>query len=157
MSILRNALIALLFLAGAGAQALAMGPDRISRYRVDQLMASDEQYRQTWHSVVQNESQLPNWVMSLSGTSMPMHSVDEVSGKYLVGELCEAYDCTNHRLYVAFTWDKRKAYALYVKVPEGLPPDQAPSRHASLRWLGEPNEAVKSILDEELKSDPNWF
>ncbi len=68
-----------------------------------------------------------------------------------MGELCEAYDCTNHRLYVAFTWDKRKAYALYVKVPERLPPGQAPS------WLGEPSEAVKSILDEELKSDPNWF
>lgn len=157
MGVIRNLLIGLLLLAGVGPQALALGPDKISRYRVDQLMASDQQYRQTWHAMVQNENRLPDWVMNLSGTSMPMHSVDKPSGKYLVGELCEAYDCTQHRLYVAFTWDKQKAYALYVKVPEGLPPDQAPSRHARLRWLGEPDDTVKGILDEELKSDPSWF
>ncbi len=81
MGFIRNLLIALLFLAGAGAQALALGPDRIARYRVDQLVASDGQYGQTWHSVVQNERELPNWVMSLTGTSMPMHSVDKVNGK----------------------------------------------------------------------------
>ncbi|WP_370600377.1 inhibitor of vertebrate lysozyme family protein [Pseudomonas nitroreducens] len=157
MDFIHKLLIGLLLLAGVGAQALALGPDRITGQRVDQLMASDQQYRQTWHSVVRNEDQLPGWVTNLTGTSMPMHSVDQPGGKYLVGELCEAYDCTRHRLYVAFTWDKQKAYALYVTVPEGLPPDQAPSRHARLRWLGEPDDAVKSILDEELKSDPSWF
>ncbi|MFV3305206.1 Ivy family c-type lysozyme inhibitor [Pseudomonas sp. NY15181] len=78
-------------------------------------------------------------------------------GKYLVGELCEACDCTAQRLYVVFTWDKQKAYALYVKLPEGLPPEQAPSRHARLRRLGEPDDAVKGVLDEELRSDPSGF
>ncbi|AGI26911.1 hypothetical protein H681_25220 [Pseudomonas sp. ATCC 13867] len=157
MDFIRNLLIGVLLLGGIGTQVLAAGPDTIARYRVDQLMAADQRYRQAWYSLVKDAPPLPDWVMHLTGTSMPMHSVDELSGKYLVGELCEAYDCSKHRLYVAFTWDKQKAYALYVTVPEGLPPDQASSRHASLRWLGEPNDTMKGILDEELKSDPNWF
>jgi hypothetical protein len=44
-----------------------------------------------------------------------------------------------------------------VQLPDGLPTDKAPSQHASLRWLGEPDEATQKLLLEQLKSDPNWY
>ena len=58
---------------------------------------------------------------------------------------------------MAFSWDKEDAYALYVQLPDGLPADKAASQHASLRWLGEPDEATQKLLLEQLKSDPNWY
>lgn len=153
----RNLLICFLLLTGAGVQALAAEADKDAEYRLNELLSTDAQYRQTWESLVKDESRLPDWVMNLSGTAAPMQAVDEQGDKYLVGELCEPHNCGAHRLYVAFTWDKEKAYALYVKVPEGLPADKSPSKHASFRWLGEPDDEVKRILDDQLKSDPNWF
>lgn len=156
MSFTRSLLLSLL-LAGAGANALAVEADKDAQYRLNELIATDEQYRETWQSVVKDESRLPDWVMNLSGTASPMQAVDEQGDKYLVGQLCEQHNCAAERLYVAFTWDKDKAYALYVKVPENLPADKSPSKHASFRWLGEPDDSVKRILDDQLKSDPNWY
>ncbi|QRY80518.1 inhibitor of vertebrate lysozyme family protein [Pseudomonas sp. PDNC002] len=156
MSVTRNLLLSL-FLLGAGAQALAAEADKDAQYRLNELVASDPQYRETWQSVIKDESRLPDWVMNLSGTATPMQAVDEQGDKFLVGGLCEPSNCSAHRLYVAFTWDKDKAYALYVKVPENLPADKSPSKHASFRWLGEPDDDVKRILDDQLKSDPNWY
>jgi hypothetical protein len=77
--------------------------------------------------------------------------------KSLVGQLCQAQNCPNQRLCVAFSWNKEDAWALYVRVPDGMPSDKSPSRHASYRWLGEPDEEVRRILDEQLKADPNWY
>lgn len=156
MSFTRNLLMSFVLL-GAGVHALAAEADKDAQYRLNELVASDPQYRETWQSVIKDESRLPDWVMNLSGTATPMQAVDEQGDKYLVGELCEPHNCSAHRLYVAFTWDKDKAYALYVKVPENLPADKSPSKHASFRWLGEPDESVKRILDDQLKSDPNWY
>lgn len=156
MSFTRNLLLSFVLL-GAGVHALAAEADKDAQYRLNELVASDPQYRETWQSVIKDESRLPDWVMNLSGTATPMQAVDEQGDKYLVGELCEPHNCSAHRLYVAFTWDKDKAYALYVKVPENLPADKSPSKHASFRWLGEPDESVKRILDDQLKSDPNWY
>ncbi|BAN45819.1 hypothetical protein PCA10_00870 [Metapseudomonas resinovorans NBRC 106553] len=95
--------------------------------------------------------------MNLSGTAPPMKAVDDEDDKFLVGELCQAGNCSNQRLYVAFSWNKDDAWALYVQVPDGLPSDKAPSRHASYRWLGEPDQSVRRMLDEQLKADPNWY
>ena len=85
-----------------------------------------------------------------------MHAVDDQGDKYLVGGLCEVR-LQGQRLLVAFDWDKSHAYGLYVQVPEGLPQDKSPSKHASFRWLGKPEPAVQKILDEQLKADPNWY
>ncbi|MBB4861780.1 hypothetical protein HNP46_000617 [Pseudomonas nitritireducens] len=156
MGVTRNLLLSFVLL-GAGVHALAAEADKDAQYRLNELIASDEQYRDTWQSVIKDESRLPDWVMNLSGTATPMQAVDEQGDKYLVGELCEPHNCSAHRLYVAFTWDKDKAYALYVQVPENLPADKSPSKHASFRWLGEPDDSVKRILDDQLKSDPNWY
>ncbi|WP_165673597.1 inhibitor of vertebrate lysozyme family protein [Metapseudomonas otitidis] len=148
-------LCAALLLGLAGSTALAADTD--AEYRLNELLGTDPQYRETWQDLVEDESRLPEWVMNLSGTATPMQAVNEDGDKYLVGQLCDSADCAHQKLLVAFSWDKEDAYALLVQVPPGLPADKSPSRHASLRWLGEPDEAQKAILDAELRRDPNGY
>jgi hypothetical protein len=147
-------LLAALLLGGSAA-ALAANTD--GQFRLNELLTSDPAYQQSWQQLVQEESRLPEWVINLNGVAPPMQALDDDGDKYLVGQLCEAHNCFNQRLYVAFSWDKDDAYALYVQLPDGLPTDRAPSQHASLRWLGEPDEATQQLLQEQLKSDPNWY
>ncbi|MNH11012.1 Inhibitor of vertebrate lysozyme precursor [compost metagenome] len=98
-------------------------------------------------------------MVNLTGSAQQqMSAVTEDGDKYLVGPLCEGPDnCTYKRLIVAFSWDKDDAYGMLVEVPEGLPNDKSPTRHAQYRWLGEPDDGMKAMLQEQLKRDPNWY
>lgn len=147
-------LLAGLILAGSTA---AYAADTDAQFRLNELLSSDVAYQEAWQELVEDESRLPDWVMNLSGVASPMLGLEDDGDKYLVGELCSAQNCFDQRLYVAFTWDKDNAYALYVQLPAGLPADRAPSQHATLRWLGEPGDAVKQLLLEQLQKDPNWY
>ncbi|MBH3406055.1 inhibitor of vertebrate lysozyme family protein [Pseudomonas glycinae] len=141
-----------------GGSALAMAAND-GQTRVNELLSSDPQYRETWEGVVKKEERLPEWVMNLSGTpDQQMNAVTEDGDKYLVGPLCESADkCMNHRLIVAFSFDKKDAYAMLVDVPEGLPADKSPTRHATYRFLGKPDQGMQDLLMETLKKDPNWY
>ncbi|WAC46016.1 inhibitor of vertebrate lysozyme family protein [Pseudomonas sp. SL4(2022)] len=147
-------LLAALLLGGSVA---ALAADTDGQFRLNELLASDSAYQETWQELVQGESRLPDWVMNLSGIASPMQGLDDDGDQYLVGQLCEANNCFNQRLYVAFSWDKDDAYALYVQLPDGLPTDKAPSQHATLRWLGDPDDAIQQLLQEQLNNDPNWY
>ncbi|MBA1203937.1 hypothetical protein G7009_19635 [Pseudomonas capeferrum] len=152
-------------LYSAVAAALLMGSSMVAmaandgQVRANELLGSDPEYRETWQQVVKKEERLPEWVLNLSGSSpQQMSAVTEDGDRYLVGPLCESEGkCINKRLIVAFKWDKDDAYAMLVEVPEGLPKDKAPTRHADYRWLGEPDEGMKALLLEQLKRDPNWY
>jgi len=147
--------LALALLAGASTLASAAND---GQSRVNELLSSDPEYRQTWSSVVKKEERLPDWVINLSGTSDQMNAVTEDGDKYLVGPLCETQDtCINKRLIVAFSMDKAHAYAMLVEVPAGLPADKSPTRHADYRFLGDPDEGMQGLLKEQLKKDPNWY
>ena len=149
-----KAIAAALLLGGSG---LAMAAND-GQSRANELLSADPQYRETWQGVVKKEERLPEWVMNLSGTAEQMNAVEEDGDKYLVGPLCEAQDkCTYKRLIVAFSWDKDDAYGMLVEVPEGLPKDKSPTRHAQYRWLGKPDDGMKTMLQEQLKRDPNWY
>ncbi|ANC01060.1 MULTISPECIES: inhibitor of vertebrate lysozyme family protein [Pseudomonas] len=150
-----NALVTAL-LVGGGSAAMAANDGQV---RANQLLGSDPEYRQTWQKTIKNEERLPEWVINLSGSSaQQMSAVTEDGDKYLVGPLCESDDnCTYKRLIVAFSWDKDEAYGMLVEVPEGLPSDKSPTRHADYRWLGEPDDGMKKLLQEQLKRDPNWY
>jgi len=155
MSVLLKTLAAALLLGGS-AMATAANDGQT---RVNELLSSDPQYRETWEGVVKKEERLPEWVMNLSGTpDQQMNAVTEDGDKYLVGPLCESADkCMNHRLIVAFSFDKKDAYAMLVDVPEGLPADKSPTRHATYRFLGKPDQGMQDLLMETLKKDPNWY
>lgn len=150
-----NALVTAL-LVGGGSAAMAANDGQV---RANQLLGSDPEYRQTWQKTIKKEERLPEWVINLSGSSaQQMSAVTEDGDKYLVGPLCESDDkCTYKRLIVAFSWDKDEAYGMLVEVPEGLPSDKSPTRHADYRWLGKPDEGMQKLLQEQLKRDPNWY
>ncbi|WP_240923027.1 Ivy family c-type lysozyme inhibitor, partial [Metapseudomonas otitidis] len=78
-------LCAALLLGLAGSTALAADTD--AEYRLNELLGTDPQYRETWQNLVEDESRLPEWVMNLSGTATPMQAVNEDGDKYLVGQL----------------------------------------------------------------------
>jgi len=147
--------LTLALLTSASAMAMAANDGQA---RVNELLNSDPEYRQTWSSVVKKEERLPDWVINLSGTSDQMNAVTEDGDKYLVGPLCETQNtCINKRLIVAFSLDKEHAYAMLVEVPAGLPADKSPTRHADYRFLGKPDEGMQGLLKEQLKKDPNWY
>jgi hypothetical protein len=86
-----------------------------------------------------------------------MNAVTEDGDKYLVGPLCESADkCLNHRLIVAFSFDKKDAYAMLVEVPEGLPADKSP-RDMPLPLPRQTGQGMQNLLMETLKKDPNWY
>lgn len=145
----------LALLTSASAMAMAANDGQA---RVNELLSSDPEYRQTWSSVVKKEERLPDWVINLSGASDQMNAVTEGGDKYLVGPLCETQDtCTHNRLIVAFSLDKSHAYAMLVEVPAGLPADKSPTRHAGYRFIGKPDEGMQGLLKEQLEKDPNWY
>jgi hypothetical protein len=139
-----------------GCSVAASAADTDAQLSLDEIL-EEEQYRESWQETIEDESRLPQWVINLSGTTEPMQALEDDGDNYLVGHLCEPQSCFIERLYVAFSWDKDNAYALYVQLPAGLPADKAPSKHATLRWLGDPNDAQKKLLQEQLKKDPNWY
>jgi len=145
-------------LLGSGATAMAANDGQV---RASDLLSSDPHYRETWQGVVKNEVNVPDWVMNLSGDAEQQMSAVEEEGskdKYLVGPLCENQQvCKSHRLIVAFSWNKKQAYGMLVDVPEGLPADKSPTRHATYRWLGKPDQGMQALLMGELKKDPNWY
>lgn len=154
MSVLFKTLAAALLLGGS---AMAMAAND-GQTRANELLNSDPQYRETWTKVVKKEERLPEWVMNLTGDAEQMNAVQEDGDKYLVGPLCEAQKtCLNKRLIVAFSFDKKDAYAMLVEVPAGLPADKSPTRHADYRFLGKPNQGMQGLLMEQLKKDPNWY
>ncbi|AWM89527.1 hypothetical protein DJ564_01275 [Pseudomonas sp. 31-12] len=154
MSVWVKTLAAALLLGGS---AMAMAAND-GQTRVSELLNSNPQYRETWTKVVKKEERLPEWVMNLSGASEQMNAVEEDGDKYLVGPLCETQTtCLNKRLIVAFSFDKKDAYAMLVEVPAGLPADKSPTRHADYRFLGKPDQGMQDLLMEQLKKDPKWY
>lgn len=148
-----DSLLAALLLGGSAA-AVAAGTDADTY--LNDLLERDPAYRQVWTEMVSQEAGLPNWVLSLSGVSMPVASQRAGDETYEVAMLCKQHDCFNNRLYVAFSADKKQVDALYVSVPEGLADSEAPSSRARQRWLGGPGFEVRKLLEDQLSSDPNW-
>jgi len=153
-----NRFISGLVLAVAVATAIPAMADNDGQERAGNLIATDTEYREAWQDAVGKQERLPDWVLNLSGASSAMKAVTEGGDKYLVGQVCEkADDCLHDRVIVAFSWNKSKAYVLWVSVPAGLPQDKSPSRHASYKWMGNPDEGMQALLTEQLKSDPQWY
>ena len=149
--------LATALLLASGSMVMAAAND--GQLRANQMLSADPEYRETWQELVKKEERLPDWVINLSGSSeQQMSAVEEDGDKYLVGPVCETQqNCLHKRLIVAFSWDKDEAYGMLVEVPEGLPADKSPTRHAQYRWLGKPDAGMQALLREQLKRDPNWY
>lgn len=120
-------------------------------------LLANEDFRRSWQRLMQAEERLPEWVINLDGQSFPVRALEADGKRYLFGKLCEPERCSGERLLVLVDWDKDRAHALYVRLPAALPSDRAPSGHATLRWLGEPDEQLQQLLQEQLALEPDWF
>lgn len=148
-------LLAAALLMGGSAATLAANDGQV---RVNELLSSSSDYRQAWTQAVQKEERLPEWVMNLSGVAEPMTATTQDGDPYRVGVLCEtAESCRSQRLIVAGSLDGKDIYALLVTVPAGLPNDKSPKSHATQRYLGNPDKGMKTLLEEQLLKDPNWY
>lgn len=149
-------LLAAALLLGGSAATLAANDGQV---RVNELLLSrSPDYRQAWTQVVKKEERLPEWVINLSGASDSMTATTEDGDPYRVGVLCEtAESCRSQRLIVAGSLKSNSIYALLVTVPAGLPTDKSPKSHATQRYLGDPDEGMKKLLEEQLLKDPNWY
>lgn len=148
---LQGAFAAALLVSGA-----ALATDTDAQFHPGELLA-DKEHRQAWQEVVEDEERLPDWVVNLSGKSEPARALSADGERYLVARVCEPQRCLQQQVHVAFTLDKEHAYGLQVQVPDALPEGKSPSRHATKRWLGEPDEAVRQLLEEQLASSPGWY
>ncbi len=146
-------LAAALLTLACTAQAASSGAEM----RVEEILRSDPQYQDTWQALLEEEERLPDWVINLDGQGQPMQTLESDGEQYLVGRLCDGYDCFHQRLFVAFSWDKQQAYALWVQLPQALPADAPPTRHDRQRWLGEPDEDMRQLLLEQLAREPDWY
>lgn len=144
-------LAACLLLSGA-----ALATDTDAQFTPSELLA-DPEHRHAWQQVVNQEERLPEWIINLSGDGEPARALQADGKNYLVARVCEPARCLQQQLHVVFSMDKDDAHALWVQVPDALPTDAAPSQHASLRWLGEPDDAVRQLLAEQLRASPGWF
>lgn len=148
-------LLAAALLLGGSAATLAANDGQV---RVNELLSSSSEYRQAWTQAVKKEERLPEWVMNLSGAGEPMTATTQDGDPYRVGVLCEtAESCRSQRLIVAGSLNGKDIYALLVTVPAGLPTDKSPKSHATERYLGNPDEGMKKLLQEQLLKDPNWY
>jgi hypothetical protein len=144
-----------LLLSGA-ISGTALATDTDAQFHPGELLA-DKEHRRAWQQVVEAEERLPEWILNLSGASQPARALKADGKDYLVARVCEAARCLQQQLHVVFSINKDDAYALWAQVPDALPADKAPSQHASLRWLGEPDENVRQLLVEQLKASPGWY
>ena len=68
---LRSAVAAALLLGGSAAAMAAND----GQFRVDQLLGSDPEYRETWQDTIEGEERLPEWVLNLTGSAQQQMSV----------------------------------------------------------------------------------
>lgn len=120
-------------------------------------LLANEEFRRSWQQLMQAEERLPEWIINLDGQSFPMQALEADGKRYLFGKLCEPEHCSGERLFVLVDWDKDQAHALYVRLPEAMPSDRAPSEHATLRWLGEPDALLQQVLQEQLAQEADWY
>lgn len=120
-------------------------------------LLANEEFRRSWQQLMQAEERIPEWIINLDGQSFPMQALEADGKRYLFGKLCEPERCSGERLFVLVDWDKDQAHALYVRLPEAMPADRAPSRHATLRWLGEPDALLQQVLQEQLAQEADWY
>ncbi|MFP3409985.1 Ivy family c-type lysozyme inhibitor, partial [Pseudomonas sp. SIMBA_065] len=73
---LSTALAAALLMGGSAA-AMAANDGQV---RVDQLLGSDPEYRETWQDTIKGEERLPDWVVNLTGSAQEQMSAVSEDG-----------------------------------------------------------------------------
>ncbi|WP_392440152.1 inhibitor of vertebrate lysozyme family protein [Edwardsiella piscicida] len=150
MKTIVGALAALLLAYGAPGMADETIPPSLS-----ELMAQPS-YQQSWKQALQGEKDLPSWVRSGQGTSAPPQTLTWQGKAYHVGMVCQPHNCGNRQLFIAFSADRRQAWALRVTLPDSDAAMLQPAKYARFQWLGNPDASLKALLMQQVTSQPDW-
>ncbi|HZP19271.1 MAG TPA: Ivy family c-type lysozyme inhibitor [Bauldia sp.] len=125
--------------AGLIVLAIAAGPvlaDDTYLYDTIRLPA----YKAAWNAMLQGEKKLPDWVAKFAktrdATSAPNKTLIVDGQADLLGWICKSHDCGGNEVFVLFTPDASKAWAMLI-VADGAP-----------RYLGNPDATVKAALQK---------
>ncbi|ACR68365.1 hypothetical protein DBV23_02615 [Edwardsiella ictaluri] len=122
---------------------------------LSELMAQPS-YQQSWKQALQGEKDLPSWVRSGQGTSTPPQTLTWQDKAYQVGMICQPHNCGNRQVFIAFSGDRRQAWALRVTLPDSDAAMLHPSKHVHFQWLGNPDASLKTLLMKQVTSQPGW-
>ncbi|AOJ10913.1 inhibitor of vertebrate lysozyme family protein [Burkholderia mayonis] len=112
--------------------------------------------RTAWKRMLAKEMRVPGWLASDNRVSSPYKREQVDGAPYLVGWMCKPHDCAANQFYGVIDEDAHRMWGMLVTLPEMPGAYDAPSKYASFRWFGKPDERMKTYLQEQLKQDPNW-
>ncbi|MEM7191706.1 MAG: Ivy family c-type lysozyme inhibitor [Pseudomonadota bacterium] len=99
-------------------------------------------YSKAWQSMLPGDT-LPGWLAeysaTLDGPPVPTIPVDVDGRPHMLGFTCKPNGCEENQLYVLFTPDGAKAWALMV------------SENTGIVWLGDPDDKIQAAIKGALK------
>lgn len=149
----RRAALAVLVAGIAGAAAAADEPAQTPTF--SEAIAQSA-HRAEWQRMIASEKRVPEWLASDNRVSSPYRREQVEGASYLVGWMCKPHDCAANQFYGVIDEDSHRVWGMLVTLPETPGAYDAPSKYASFRWFGIPDERMKAYLQDQLKQDPNW-
>ncbi|ABN83803.1 conserved hypothetical protein [Burkholderia pseudomallei 668] len=113
-------------------------------------------HRAEWKRMISSEKRVPGWLKSDNRVSSPYRREQVEGASYLVGWMCKPHDCAANQFYGVIDEDSHRMWGMLVTLPQTPGAYDAPSKYASFRWFGKPDERMKTYLQDQLKQDPNW-
>ncbi|MBO7861013.1 inhibitor of vertebrate lysozyme family protein [Burkholderia pseudomallei] len=113
-------------------------------------------HRAEWKRMISSEKRVPGWLKSDNRVSSPYRREQVEGAPYLVGWMCKPHDCAANQFYGVIDEDSHRMWGMLVTLPQTPGAYDAPSKYASFRWFGKPDERMKTYLQDQLKQDPNW-
>ncbi len=113
-------------------------------------------HRAEWKRMISGETRVPGWLASENRVSSPYRREQIEGASYMVGWMCKPHDCAANQFYGVIDEDAHRMWGMLVTLPETPGAYDAPSKYASFRWFGKPDERMKAYLQDQLKQDPNW-
>ncbi len=93
---------------------------------------------------------LPDWVQQ-GGTATPAETV-QVNGKpLLAAQACKPHDCPSEQILVLYDQDGGSMQGVFVRNP-AAGPDAGADDQAEMTWLGDPDDATKAWLKQQVTS-----
>jgi len=98
-------------------------------------------FRQSWDRLFDGATGLDPWIRRFSrgGNGVAGPSQPEQAGgrRYVSADVCKPHDCGDNQLYVLFTADGARAWAV-LRTPRGA------------QWFGAPGDAERTLLGRRL-------
>ena len=111
-----------------------------------ELIKQKHDYHVPFSSMLKGELSIPTWISDLDANGGPASETTLDGNKYISGLMRCAADPEGDWLLLLMSTDKKKCWALEANVPPALRNQPHPEKMATLRYYGEPNQALKRYM-----------